>query len=542
MRLLAILALLIVSLSLSRVSLAQNQNRQQSAADIQASDLQQIKAKCLKKIFGLDLFVNGQKQYYYQNEHKDVKECERQEISQFNRRQKSSDDNAKHISQKSNSAQPKQNNTNDKLERCVNIQNTNAINFCNEVLNTDPGNVSALFGRAQIYTSQQKYELANQDLQELVSINPKNPQTFYLIGKVKILENKNSEAIYALNTAIDLKSDFIEAYLTRGEAYLNLGSLSFATDDVDRVIKDAPSKHEAYLLKVSIFFKTGKEGTGFEEPIKYLNEAIKLKPDPKTYLFRADLLDLSGQYHQAIQDFNSAKLLLANSSENESLRKDIDARISRCLESIEFEKEIEAEEKAKEIRAKGLQYVKEANTTWQLQKDKDSISDTQNLLVISNQKSNQGTAFVQVIGRCEGKLAKFRVTILGRIEGLAPTVPDRTEFGIPIKYRIDDGEVLSFRTPNDKFSNAFVLARVSPKRSNDGYIDAKKIENQNAAQLFFGREWNALQQLSGKPDILGTLDDRNWRVLTQIETSEGPVLIKLPLYQPEVQKLINSCS
>jgi tetratricopeptide (TPR) repeat protein len=426
---------------------------------------------------------------------------------------------------------------NEKLKKCQDYPEENAIVFCNEVLGLDQDNLSALVRRSQIYAIQNKNDLALRDLQEMLRIDPKNAQPHFLIGLNNARTGNLISAKDDFSRAIELFPKFPDAYYARGVALYQLGSPAPALDDFNKSIEINPSYHQANFYKGIIFF----DQKNYDEAISNFTKAISSSNEAMYYFERAMAFSASNRFTQAINDLDSAKRFLGQNEQYPTLNQ-INSEIDSINNKIKAEKEKAIAEEIAAIRTKGLQFAQESNTSWQLRKDNDSISDTQNLFVISNQKSSQGTAFIQVIGRCEGKLAKFRVTILGRDENRAPTVPGRTEFGIPIKYRVDDGDVLSFRTPNDKFSNALVLARVSPQRNNDGHIDAKKIENQNSAQLMFGREWNALQLLSGNPDILGTLDDRNWRVLAQIETSEGPVLAKLPLYHPEVQKLIKSCS
>jgi hypothetical protein len=180
-----------------------------------------------------------------------------------------------------------------------------------------------------------------------------------------------------------------------------------------------------------------------------------------------------------------------------------------------------------EARVKGAAYAKESNTTWRRISKKDEMTGKIEVSIISNQKSTSGDARVELLGKCVNNFAQFSVTLLGS-NGASARVPGSTNKHIPIKYKIDDDEILTFPIPISNFSNYFVMANVTSGNGNKPAINKELLIN--FAIL-----------AAGSYEGLGIIDDKNWRVLVQLDTNEGTVVAKLPLDNPEVRAFIKSC-
>jgi hypothetical protein len=100
--------------------------------------------------------------------------------------------------------------------------------------------------------------------------------------------------------------------------------------------------------------------------------------------------------------------------------------------------------------------------------------------------------------------------------------------GVKTRYRINDSEPFENIIPQLEYSNKFRVA-VLPTRPalNEITADASIIQ-----VLAFG--------LSGS-SIIQRLT-LTWRLMTEFQTSRGPILVKIPLYDDAVQEVIRTCN
>ncbi len=111
------------------------------------------------------------------------------------------------------------------------------------------------------------------------------------------------KAIEYLNNAIKLKPDYVEAYVSRGLAYFNLGQYQRATEDYNKAISLKPDNADAYYNRGTAYRHLGKHRLAIED----YNEALRLKPDnPYAYYNRGAAYDDLGKYLRAMEDYNEA--------------------------------------------------------------------------------------------------------------------------------------------------------------------------------------------------------------------------------------------
>ena len=86
----------------------------------------------------------------------------------------------------------------------------NAIEECNKVIKLHESNYmpfhlkSALNLRAQIYEDRNEYQLAIQDYSKIIEVYPKDAEVHYNIGRIKKIQNCDSEAKFHLEKALEL--------------------------------------------------------------------------------------------------------------------------------------------------------------------------------------------------------------------------------------------------------------------------------------------------------------------------------------------------
>ena len=88
-----------------------------------------------------------------------------------------------------------------------------AIREYQKVLEISPGNVEAHLNLASAYFSQGEYDLALREYLHIVQIDSKNPVGFYGLGYSYFYQGHFNQAIAALQNALRLKPDYLEARL-----------------------------------------------------------------------------------------------------------------------------------------------------------------------------------------------------------------------------------------------------------------------------------------------------------------------------------------
>ncbi len=183
------------------------------------------------------------------------------------------------------------------------------------------------------------------------------------------------------------------------------------------------------------------------------------------------------------------------------------------LEAEAEEKHLEAEaeaakewsRKVDEARKKGPEYVDKAGVKWSLSEQKNLMTDDTDYTVTTTQRNGKG-AEASIEGTCQtpGRVV-FLATLLETANPDAPLgLPTFENMTIVGKKRINDDPAFATSFPNDKFRNRIVVA--------------------------------ALSSLDPTEAL-----ETTWRVLAEVETSLGSIIIQIPMFDVNVQKLIIAC-
>ena len=126
------------------------------------------------------------------------------------------------------------------------------------------------------------------------------PQSFILTNLLGIAlqgQGKPQEAIQAFNKAIQLKSDYAEAYYNRGNALKDLGQLKQAIENYDESIRVKPNFAEAYCNRGNALKDLGQ----LKQAIENYDESIRVKPNfAEAYCNRGNVLNELGNLNKAI--------------------------------------------------------------------------------------------------------------------------------------------------------------------------------------------------------------------------------------------------
>mgnify|MGYP003774970121 FL=1 len=96
-----------------------------------------------------------------------------------------------------------------------------AIKALEEARKESPEDVNLVMTEAQMYIDLKRMDKFEELMQEAVKLDPNNPSLFYNLGVVNGTAEKYDEAISYYKRAIELKSDYRDAYLNLSFAYLN---------------------------------------------------------------------------------------------------------------------------------------------------------------------------------------------------------------------------------------------------------------------------------------------------------------------------------
>src|SRR5262249_16241968 len=107
---------------------------------------------------------------------------------------------------------------------------------------------------------------------------------------------------------------------------------------------------------------------------------------------------------------------------------------------------------------------------------------------------------------------------------------------LPVTVRINDNPPVSESRQKERFSNVVPLIHLQQERlvkDANQVKDANHSEQEKKIEAFLRR-----LLISVLPN---NLISETWRVMVQFETSKGPLLLKMPLYDDNIQKMIKSC-
>jgi peptidoglycan hydrolase-like protein with peptidoglycan-binding domain len=183
------------------------------------------------------------------------------------------------------------------------------------------------------------------------------------------------------------------------------------------------------------------------------------------------------------------------------------ATLERDKKRLEEEaaKAAEWRRKIDEAKKKGPEYAKVADLKWFLSESMNPMTDEQDYSVSSTQ-SNATGALAGIDGQCSKDQVVFKATLHDADDPKAPLgFATSSAGGIIGQKRINDDLVFATSFPLVKWRNQIEVSRLS-FRDDD-------------------------------PESA----DTTWRVLAQIETSRGTLNIKIPMFDPKIQKLISTC-
>lgn len=172
------------------------------------------------------------------------------------------------------------------------------------------GSAIYFFKRGFGYDSLKKYNLALNDYQKAIELNPKYSNAYHNMGIIYHNTNKYALALRAYNKAIEFDPKLVDAYYNRGQLYREkMDFCQEAVRDYNQVISLNKNYYGAYFGRGVCRV----ESREYKKALEDFNIAIEINPKfAFPYNSRGCLFFEFGKFEQALDDYNKALLLSPN--------------------------------------------------------------------------------------------------------------------------------------------------------------------------------------------------------------------------------------
>jgi hypothetical protein len=186
--------------------------------------------------------------------------------------------------------------------------------------------------------------------------------------------------------------------------------------------------------------------------------------------------------------------------------------------------------KKTELRRKGLEYAKSSGTEWEISRKMNEMTDRTDVKVSSIQKSEEGFV-ADVEGYCKNGDIAFSVLIVGgdgkptvNLVGRAALGDGTIGRGVAALHRVNDNNPANVILPELEFNNKLELADFpNLSRKADGVEALRRtMLVVSGANIFLNR-------------------DDTWRVMAELKTTQGAIIVKIPLLDSSIQELFQTC-
>ena len=178
-----------------------------------------------------------------------------------------------------------------------------ALDEYNQAIEINPNYAMAYYNRGVLYYDQKKYELALADWNKAIELNPNFTDAYYNRGNLYFNQQKYELALADWNKAIELNPNFAKAYYNRGVLYRLQEKYDLALADWNKAIEINPNYAEAYNNRGNLYFNQQK----YELALADWNKAIEINPNyAEAYYNRGNLYRLQEKYELALSDYSKA--------------------------------------------------------------------------------------------------------------------------------------------------------------------------------------------------------------------------------------------
>jgi lipoprotein NlpI len=182
-----------------------------------------------------------------------------------------------------------------------------AIALCTRAIEADDLSAAnmaiALSNRGAIYIDVGRLDLAIQDFDAAIAIQPDAAASYVNRGNAYDIQGDYGRALDDYNQAISLQPELASAYLNRGVTYGNQENLDLELKDLDRAIQLDPDYATAYSNRAGVYYHLGE----IDRSIEDYSKSIRLDPSsPVAIISRGVAYYYQSSYALADSDFKVA--------------------------------------------------------------------------------------------------------------------------------------------------------------------------------------------------------------------------------------------
>lgn len=185
-----------------------------------------------------------------------------------------------------------------------------------------PENVGIFLRMANVAYVMTDYVVMSAACEKALLVDSRSSEALYLYARACIGMEDTTNAVAMLTKAIDIDADYGEAYLLRGEVYLDSGNLDEADGDAMFLLEKFPDNEETLLLKANVERLRKNSAAAIE----YYGRVLDVNPFSKdAYKYRAELRETVGDIEGAKDDRAHLDEIL--SGEDDGGKQDIEAEV-----------------------------------------------------------------------------------------------------------------------------------------------------------------------------------------------------------------------
>lgn len=208
-----------------------------------------------------------------------------------------------------------------KITQCIEIEEDYAAQIAEATrgIKFSAYNLQAYLKRGYAYIMAGKYDEALKDFNRAIEINPKSDEAFFLRGNLYATRANYDKAIRDFSTAIELNSENASFYYERARSYSSKDELILLLDDSNTAIRLNPELAQAYYQRgVGSYMLREKEKAlkDWKKVVELATREIETISNNEcqydNYLLRAIVYKATGNFSQAVMDYNAAIKLSPN--------------------------------------------------------------------------------------------------------------------------------------------------------------------------------------------------------------------------------------
>ncbi|MDZ8091576.1 MAG: tetratricopeptide repeat protein [Nostoc sp. DedQUE05] len=178
-----------------------------------------------------------------------------------------------------------------------------ALDDFNKAIAINPTYTDAYNNRGVLYKEQKKWDLALDDFNKAIVINPTYANAYGKRGNLYQEQKKWDLALDDYNKAIAINPTYANAYINRGLLYKKQKKWDLALDDYNKAIAINPTYAEAYYNRGNFYYEQKKWDLALDD----YNKAIAINPTlADAYNNRGVLYKEQKKWDLALDDFNKA--------------------------------------------------------------------------------------------------------------------------------------------------------------------------------------------------------------------------------------------